>query len=328
MDSTCVLKDAHRHPRSRSVDHLKYGPLERKPTTGPSQSTQDFLAAIDTRVQTPPQVAARSSSGPEETSPIYRRASEQNLRLRTHLQEREQMERRLPDCDTIMEEKSPAVSGTSPISPLSDQDRDIKKPIVRTHTEAPWQTLDWFRPSAHGEAIPMSQARSSTSSTLLNPLTPHLNAAFPDLEAYRRTRPMVATSISTIRVPAAEPASVAQRLSQWFLKSLPPSLTTPNPTTAKSTILKSPSIDDMRSRPYNHNRNLTQSSSHLSLYSISAPTVLSSSTPWTSTRSRAHTYKSSTSTFASKRGASFDVDAEKVPDVPVVSIVKEVGVAF
>lgn len=86
------------------------------------QSTQDFLDALDTRLpQTPP--ALRSKSEPEPVYTLYRRASEQSLRLRTHLEERSQIERRLPDFDVIHEEKHVGTGSKSQgLSPILDRD--------------------------------------------------------------------------------------------------------------------------------------------------------------------------------------------------------------
>lgn len=75
-----------------------------RPSMAAAQSTQDFLDALDTRLpQSPPLL--RSKSGPEPVYTLYRRASEQSLRLRMHLDERSQIERRYQECDTIPEDK-------------------------------------------------------------------------------------------------------------------------------------------------------------------------------------------------------------------------------
>lgn len=69
-----------------------------------SESTKDFLAALDTRLPPcPSPLPTRSAT--ESGATIHRRASEQSLRLRTHLEERQEMERRLKEIDTIVEEK-------------------------------------------------------------------------------------------------------------------------------------------------------------------------------------------------------------------------------
>ncbi|KAL8965957.1 MAG: hypothetical protein Q9197_006245 [Variospora fuerteventurae] len=85
------------------------------------QSTQDFLDALDTRLpQAPP--ALRSKSGPEPVYTLYRRASEQSLRLRTHLEERSQIERRLPEFGIIPEERQGSTKTSTGLSPILDRD--------------------------------------------------------------------------------------------------------------------------------------------------------------------------------------------------------------
>ncbi|KAL8959095.1 MAG: hypothetical protein Q9193_003981 [Seirophora villosa] len=95
---------------------------QRRPSLGAArQSTQDFLDALDTRLpQAPP--ALRSKSGPEPVYTLYRRASEQSLRLRTHLEERSQIERSLPEFGTIPEERQDSSSKSKGLSPILDRD--------------------------------------------------------------------------------------------------------------------------------------------------------------------------------------------------------------
>ncbi|KAL8837243.1 MAG: hypothetical protein Q9170_002616 [Blastenia crenularia] len=95
--------------------------IQRRPSVAARQSTQNFLDSLDARLpQTPP--ALRTKSGPEPVYTLYRRASEQSLRLRTHLEERSQIERRLPDCDIIHEEKFLDVGSKSKgLSPILDR---------------------------------------------------------------------------------------------------------------------------------------------------------------------------------------------------------------
>ncbi|KAL9595454.1 MAG: hypothetical protein Q9179_004968 [Wetmoreana sp. 5 TL-2023] len=94
----------------------------RRPSIAAAQSTRDSLDALDTRLpQSPP--ALRSKLSPEPIYTLYRRASDQSLRLRTHLEERCQIERHLPECDTILEEKHINPEGTSKgLSPILDRD--------------------------------------------------------------------------------------------------------------------------------------------------------------------------------------------------------------
>ncbi|KAL8761389.1 MAG: hypothetical protein Q9184_002484 [Pyrenodesmia sp. 2 TL-2023] len=126
--------------RTASMDQLRYSiesryidsslgleswSVHRRPSlVAPTQSTQDFLDALDTRLpQTPP--ALRSKSDPEPVYTLYRRASEQSLRLRTHLEERSQIERRLPDFDVIHEEKHVGAEKPQGLSPILDRDEII-----------------------------------------------------------------------------------------------------------------------------------------------------------------------------------------------------------
>ena len=94
VDSRYTLNDSGRASQS----------IYRRPSIAPSQSTQDLLDALDARLpQSPP--PSRPKPGAEPVYTLYRKASDQSLRLRTHLEERQQIERRFPECDTIMEDK-------------------------------------------------------------------------------------------------------------------------------------------------------------------------------------------------------------------------------
>ncbi|KAI4225351.1 MAG: hypothetical protein L6R36_003976 [Xanthoria steineri] len=97
-------------------------PVHRRPDLAGRHSTQDFLDALDTRLpQAPP--ALQHKLGPEPVYTLYRRASEQSLRLRTHLEERSRIESLLPECDTILEEKHADPGGKSKaLSPILDRD--------------------------------------------------------------------------------------------------------------------------------------------------------------------------------------------------------------
>lgn len=83
--------------RSRS-----YSIVRDQGTTIP-QSTQDFLDLLGDTATGPP-VPPKHKPFSKSPKTIHRSASDQNLRLRTHLEEREEIEMRLQDCDTIFEE--------------------------------------------------------------------------------------------------------------------------------------------------------------------------------------------------------------------------------
>lgn len=94
VDSRYTFNDNVRAPQS----------IYRRPSIASSHSTQDFLDTLDARLpQSPP--LSRTKPGPEPVYTLYRKASDQSLRLRTHLEERQQIERRFPECDTIMEDR-------------------------------------------------------------------------------------------------------------------------------------------------------------------------------------------------------------------------------
>ncbi|KAL8676780.1 MAG: hypothetical protein Q9186_006728 [Xanthomendoza sp. 1 TL-2023] len=97
-------------------------PVHRRPSIAARQNTQEFLDALDARLpQTP--CALQRNLGPEPVYTLYRRASEQSLRLRTHLEERSRIENQLPEHDTILGEKrSSAGPKSKGLSPILDRD--------------------------------------------------------------------------------------------------------------------------------------------------------------------------------------------------------------
>ncbi|KAL9597570.1 MAG: hypothetical protein Q9219_005072 [cf. Caloplaca sp. 3 TL-2023] len=153
--------------------------IHRRPSIAATQSTRDFLDALDSRLpQAPP--ALRSKSGPEPVYTLYRRASEQSLRLRTHLEERSQIERHLPDCDIIPEERHADIPSKSKgLSPILD--RDETTPVddllghpktVHTRSRSSLSLASSrfpYRSSLSGEAIATSKPtrRSVVSQWLL-----------------------------------------------------------------------------------------------------------------------------------------------------------------
>ncbi|KAI4243825.1 MAG: hypothetical protein LQ352_006961 [Teloschistes flavicans] len=127
---TVSMDQARRSTESRytineMISGVESRSVHRRPSIATSQSTQDFLDALDARLpQSPP--ALRPKLGPEPVYTLYRRASEQSLRLRTHLEERSQLERQLPDCDTIVEENHrKVVSQSKGLSPILDLDETM-----------------------------------------------------------------------------------------------------------------------------------------------------------------------------------------------------------
>lgn len=133
-------------------------PIVSRPSLATTQSTQDFLDTLDSRL---PQLPSRlrSKSGSEPAFTLYRRASEQSLRLRTHVEERERIERRLPECDTILEEKQTEDRKFPNLSPISSHDDPVDdRLLLRPRSE--------LKSTLH--LSPLSQPRSHTSLEMLH----------------------------------------------------------------------------------------------------------------------------------------------------------------
>lgn len=117
MDSnyTCMFSD-YKYAAETFVSQTP----RRRPSIAASQSTQEFLDALDARLpRSPPAVAMSLPKTVAEPPTVYRRASEQSLRLRTHLEERQQIERKGMECGTILEdlEKTPTVENAASFAP-------------------------------------------------------------------------------------------------------------------------------------------------------------------------------------------------------------------
>ena len=294
VDSQPTMNHANGALRSRSIDHLRSKSFERRPSFITSRSAQDFLDALDARdaqiLQHPP-AATRSISEPPYT--IYRRASEQSLRLRTHLEERQSLEKRLPNCATILEELSPLTPTPikqKPLSPISDCEDHVEDSPQYDHLSPRQELVKSDGTRDHAREPVLSQARSSSgSSTLLNPPTPLLDSIHADTVSS-------GGPVKTTAIPSNVHSSFRNRLSQWMFKALPAL-----PTAERS-------------------------STSLSMYDDSAPTELTS--VQSSPSPRAHTKQSSMSSYGTlggQRGDSFDV--EKMP-LPLPPQVANVGVAF
>lgn len=289
MDSQFTLNWVGGPSKAQSIVHLRSNSIERRPSFLTTRSAQDFLDALDSRdcaLPQPPPAVTRSSS--EAPYTIYRRASEQSLRLRTHLEERQSLEGRFPNCATIQEEISPLSPRPveqMPLSPISDRNDNTGD---SPRDDQPLQRQGSIKPGVHAVNLVMSQARSSSgSSTLFNPPTPLLDPFRADTTMGEA--PMVTTAISNDAV-----SSFRNRFSQWILKTLP----------------GVPTVE--------------RSSTSLSMYDNTGPTEVNSLQ--SSPRSQPHTKQSSMSsvwTHDGDRGGSFDV--EKTPLPPQSA---DVGIAF
>ncbi|KAL9634691.1 MAG: hypothetical protein Q9164_003945 [Protoblastenia rupestris] len=253
IDSGRTLNDPVLRPRTSSLYYAR----SRRPsvaTNATSRSNQEFLDMLNAPLPPLPQLQTLrpASSPPEYASSIFRRASDQSKRLQTHLQERDQVDARSPDCSTIAEERSPvsprSPSATSPVfqqaqlmsasvhQPMSNpepQGLAIISETIPIHsilkTSHFSQHEDSFsinpRPVTITSVSAMTSAprdtpdqesaprSSSGSSTLLN-LTA---AATPDTTCIEPFRTTTTTTTITHMQAIEGKTSVGQRLSQWLM---------------------------------------------------------------------------------------------------------------
>lgn len=265
-----TVNDASTHLRSRSTDRLRSGSIERRQSVA---TTQEFIDALDCHFPRPPAPAiSRSSSNtPEPSFTIYRKASEQSLRLRTHIEERQSLEKRLPD---LLEEVSPVLDGKLPsLSPILDSEdfEAADNPHLRNSSEE----KHWFKPSVHAVPIRHEARSSSGSSTLLNPPTPLLDALRADNETPVPV-PSVTTSISS-----NAQSSIRNRFSQWLLKALP-TAPTPQPISQErraSTPLSLYSVTTTENARSAHTKQSSLASSHWTRGSLDVEKTLAPPVP-------------------------------------------------
>lgn len=255
-------------------------PTTRRPSiASTSQSTRDFLDSLDTRLpQSPPLL--RSKSGPEPVYTLYRRASEQSLRLRTHLEERERV---TAWCDTILEDNKEG-----------DVDRSAGMPTVRQILEAatPIETKAQLSNQRSAEWFQSSLFPSSTQC--------------PQQSNQESVIPPEDTSIPRPRAP-----STRSRISQWLHRSTPPI------SPIKPFYSLHPPFSTHHDRP---RRPSISSSSICSSASTAADLATMTTTPTTTARSSPHRKGSSLSSCFTMQTTMVPslAEAEKLPmDVQV-----------
>lgn len=186
--------------------------IHQRPGIATTRSTQDFLDTLDSCLPQLP-TRLRSKSGPEPVYTLYRRASEQSLRLRTHLEEREEIERRLPECDTILEEKQGVerkYPNLSPISSHGDPAEELPLPhpelkptypssLSQPHSETSQETVNASKPptdtNPHTTRARISQwLLRSASSQSSRSLASSSDEGFPRRSSTVRDRTSTASS--------------------------------------------------------------------------------------------------------------------------------------
>ena len=184
--------------------------IYRRPSIAPSYSTQDLLDTLDARLpQSPP--PSRPKPGAEPVYTLYRKASDQSLRLRTHLEERQQIERRFPECDTIMEDKegdldkSPIMARQTGPALLGEDN----VPLAQQEPAKPIQDITSQRPRAP------SSTRNRISAWLLRANPAPVNDESPPFYALRsdastsEKRASVSSSVYSMSSTAAETTATA-----------------------------------------------------------------------------------------------------------------------
>ena len=210
VDTTCCNTDDDRCHHSTSCDSASQ--MLQRPVYTTTQSTQDFLDSLEARLPKLPE-PSRVRAGSEPVFPLRRRASDQNLRLRNHIEEREQVERQLADCNTIVEE----IRGSA--------DRRLSSNVTQPFSILPPTKAMNSRPTA-------TLLRRSTAPQILTP------AAKPPISATKDTRCSdhfdlpIENPTNVINDTNVEPVfnlpSTRSRISQWLLRSfaIPVSATT------------------------------------------------------------------------------------------------------
>ena len=246
-DSTLAPTEMHSHKRSFSFERSRSYSVTGRPSFATTRSNQDFVESFNAPLPPLPQPAPTNIPASERT--IYRRASEQSLRLRTHLEEREALERRLPECETINEEKTPVSARSKEASPyllpalapseplLSDQQIFVEQSVQQRESIHPVVATDMTdsvislptvelksQQSDRNLSRRLSQRSSSDSSTLLNEKLSSeviVPTVVTTISAPDQDRPSTSSSTASAAInPPESQITLGQRLSQWLTRSL------------------------------------------------------------------------------------------------------------
>ena len=351
IDSEMTIAEPMWRPRTSSLYHMRPRRVGSANSLG-SRSNQDFVEMLNAPLPPLPRLPVLNVTPTdpfaELTSSIVRRASDQSKRLQTHLQERELIDVRSPDCSTIAEERSPI----SPSSPMIAQPEPVFTPTnvpisepvpqglaITTPTLAQGiitttqftQSHDFITSTVPGapaesrsvSAIPFASRSSednfhrykssSGSSTLINldtaTTTPEIATA---MTCEALSKPIITTTVIALH----EKPSVGQKLSQWLAKS------------------KTVSKDSLRSTPdlFGSRQGIERSDSEMSDRSwfdnrdsgvFEAKDVVVGSN-----RGRSATIGTMSAFAPDDRDASLEVEKFPIPDTASLGIGAGVGVAM
>ena len=212
------------HKQSNSIERLH---SDHRPSISATKSAQEFLEIINAPLPPLPQPTSTShqTAGSYAPKTIYRSASDQNLRLQTHLEERSAT---IQAWETISEKEE-----RSPVSPLTPPQPQItafatsttsrnSQIFVQRFVQQRSNTTGhptWTDPNFEFPAPPLRKARSSSgSSTLFNEKA--LEAGFPPARTIETSPPHTTTSVTaTVTVRPTTPR-ISTRLSAWLARSI------------------------------------------------------------------------------------------------------------
>lgn len=211
LEDRAVRSSMSIHSRSQSL-RLGSSSLD-------SESTKEFLAALDARLpQSPSPLRNRSSTEPGFT--LHRRASEQNIRLRIHLEERQEIERRLKDIDTIVEEKP-----HSPQETEVEQGHNTLEPVTTSTPECGLSKVETDTRPYMDRALP----RTPLSFNQPNPTKQPAPPPPPPKAIPSAIIPVGSVSAHSLPLESYYPqkSSARTRVSQWLFRMTPDWSNTP-----------------------------------------------------------------------------------------------------
>ena len=222
------------HKYSTSIER-QY--IDHRPSLSAAKSAKEFVEMINAPLPPLPQSTPTSH---QTGSSIYRSASDQNLRLQTHLEERQAT---IQAWETISEKEE-----RSPVSPLTPPQPHIAafatsatsrnsqifiQKAVQQHADATGLAAPQHqRPNINdhpawtdsGFEFPvptLSKARSSAGSSTLNEKALEAGVVVPRMNEVDASRPSYSTTVSATTVPVGPTTpALSTRLSAWLARSI------------------------------------------------------------------------------------------------------------
>ena len=347
-DSTVACTETPSRHRSFSFERMQPFIPEHKPSIATTRSNQEFLDSLNSPLSSSNQP---KSAAPETAYSVFRRANEQSARLRTHLEERSNLERKLQEIESIAEERSPvspiSTQQTSPVvqkdaPPLPENQIYIQQSLQQRESIHPTAVVAPVQPTAalaeetssrKADFIPSRQASqrsSSDSSTLLNEKLADSKTIIPTVTTTisapdEGSRPSSRSSSAPSSVnPPENQITLGQRLTQWLNRSL----------TTHHSHLRSrrPTNSNLpRAARYSSGLSIKKGTSSApnelarpfdDVFPNSRPNTRGTSSGKDDSIDITRTRGTSVSTYVTTRGLSIDIEKFPIP------VVRDVGVAM